>query len=345
MTKVLFIDNGIEFDSKLLREKPFGGAEVAFVSLVESLACLGLEIVVYNNCIYEGKINNVEWRKIGKKLHLESFDSLVVNRGDKYLNFRKECKNRIFWIHNPASYLLKYRYISKLFFNDFKIVFSSNYHLSTYPKWAPSQERIVIPYGMDDYLFSKNKIKRIPSKNAIFTSNPMRGLDWLLEKWEKQIYPKCKDSKLIIFSGSETYGSFGRKHSDQINNILLKAKSLKKKGVILKNPVNRKKLFKNIESSRVFLYKGSQDETFCMALAESQLLGVPAVVCDFGCMNERVIDNKTGFVCKNDDDFCSKTIDLLNNDKLWIKMNKESLKRENYFNWNEIAKKWLRILN
>ena len=35
MTKILFIDNGIEFDSKTLREKPYGGAEVAFVSLVE----------------------------------------------------------------------------------------------------------------------------------------------------------------------------------------------------------------------------------------------------------------------------------------------------------------------
>ena len=76
-----------------------------------------------------------------------------------------------------------------------------------------------------------------------------------------------------------------------------------------------------------------------MALAESQLLGVPAIVCDFGCMNERVINNKTGYVCKNDSEFCSRTVDLLQNDRLWSKMNKESLKRKNYFNWNEVAKK------
>ena len=345
MTKVLFIDNGIEFDSKLLREKPFGGAEVAFVSLVENLASIGLKVIVYNNCVNEGRINNVEWRKISSELYFESFDTLVVNRGDKYLNFRKECKNRVFWIHNPASYLLKYRYISKLILNDFKIVFSSNYHLKTYPWWAPSQKRIVIPYGMDNYLFKKKSKKIIPSKNAIFTSNPMRGLDWLLDQWDKNIYPQCPDSKLIIFSGFQTYGSFGRKHADQINRILLKARYLKNKGVLLRDPVNRKKLFKKIESSRVFLYKGSKDETFCMALAESQLLGVPAIVCDFGCMNERVINKKTGYVCKNDSEFCSRTVDLLHNDKLWSKMNKESLKRKNYFNWNEVAKKWKKILN
>ena len=130
----------------------------------------------------------------------------------------------------------------------------------------------------------------------------------------------------------------------------MKARSLKNKGVLLRDPVNRKKLFKKIESSRVFLYKGSKDETFCMALAESQLLGVPAIVCDFGCMNERVINNKTGYVCKNDSEFCSRTVDLLQNDRLWSKMNKESLKKKKTISigmkWQKMAKNSkLKILN
>ena len=115
MTKILFIDNGIEFDSKTLREKPHGGAEVAFVSLVESLSDLGNEVVVYNNCINKGKINEYIEKKLNSDLEKENFDTLVVNRGDNFLNFRKQCKKRIFWIHNPATYLLKYRYLSKLF--------------------------------------------------------------------------------------------------------------------------------------------------------------------------------------------------------------------------------------
>ena len=57
MKKILFVDNGVEFDSTTLRKKPHGGAEVAFVSLVESLAKLDFEVVVYNNCVNEGKIN------------------------------------------------------------------------------------------------------------------------------------------------------------------------------------------------------------------------------------------------------------------------------------------------
>ena len=95
-----------------------GGAEVAFVSLVEELAKLNLEVIVYNNCKNQGLIKNVKWKKLSAKVFDEKFDVLVVNRGDKFLNFRKECKKRFFWIHNPAKYLLKFRYLSKLFFND-----------------------------------------------------------------------------------------------------------------------------------------------------------------------------------------------------------------------------------
>ena len=59
MTKILFIDDGIEFDSEILRKKPLGGAEVAFVSLVEELANLGYEVVVRNNCTKEGLIKTI----------------------------------------------------------------------------------------------------------------------------------------------------------------------------------------------------------------------------------------------------------------------------------------------
>ena len=171
MTKILFIDNGIEFDSVLFREKALGGAEVAFVSLVEELAKLDLEVIVYNNCKNQGRVKNVEWRKLSEKVSKEKFDVLVVNRGDKYLNFRKECKKRFFWIHNPAKYLLKFRYLSKLFFNDFNVIFSSDYHKDTYPIWAPKVNKIVIPYGIDNNILKEEK-KKVPKSIAIFTCNP-----------------------------------------------------------------------------------------------------------------------------------------------------------------------------
>ena len=212
MTKVLFVDDGIEFDSITIRNKPSGGAETAFVSLVEALVKVGIEVVVYNNAKNIGEINGVTWKKLSPKINDEKFDAIVINRGDRYLNFKKECKKRIFWIHNPANYLLKWRYLSKIFFNLPVIVFSSEYHLKTYPLWAPYKNKVIIPYGIDEFILQKKKSQTIPSPRAIFTSNPLRGLNWLLDRWENEIFPKVPVAKLYLYTGYNTYGSFGLKH-------------------------------------------------------------------------------------------------------------------------------------
>ena len=41
----------------LNKKKPFGSAEIAFVSLAENLSKHGFEVVVYNNCQNEGLIH------------------------------------------------------------------------------------------------------------------------------------------------------------------------------------------------------------------------------------------------------------------------------------------------
>ena len=85
MKKILIVDDGIEFDSILVRKRPFGGAEIAFVSMVEALAKLKkFKITVFNNCLNTGEVNNVFWKKLDKNIYQEDFDILIVNRGDKF---------------------------------------------------------------------------------------------------------------------------------------------------------------------------------------------------------------------------------------------------------------------
>lgn len=344
MKKIVFIDDGIEFDSSTRINQPTGGAENAFISLVESLAKKNLSISVFNNCRNTGKLNGVNWQKLDKSISKHKFDVIVINRGDKFLNFRKNCTKRIFWIHNPAKYLIKYRYLSKLYFNPATIVFSGNYHLKTYPNWAPNKNKKVIPYGVDDFIFeAKEKLKNF-EPIAVFTSNPLRGLDWLLDLWEKDIYPNVPNATLKLFTGMQTYGVHGKKKDSMVFPILNRASSLKSKGVILNHPLPRNKLIKEIKKSRLFLYKGSFDETFCMSVAESQVLGIPSVVKDLGCMSERIIHGKTGFVTKNDKEFSNYAIKLLTENDSWLKMHDYMLKNNSHFSWDKIAEMWKKIL-
>ena len=65
-----------------------------------------------------------------------------------------------------------------------------------------------------------------------------------------------------------------------------------------------------------------------MAVSEAQMFGIPSVVMNYGCMNERIINSKTGYVCNNETTFCENTLRLLNNDNLWKKIHNETLKKK-----------------
>ena len=344
MKKILFIDNGIEFDSRTMRSQPTGGAENAFVSLVETLAKRNFNITVFNNCKNTGIINGVNWKKISEEINDWEFDIIVVNRGDKYLNFRKQCKKRIFWIHNPAKYLLKFRYLKKLFFNSHNIVFSSQYHLKTYPNWAPFYKKTVIPYGVDSFFFDSKEKKSPPRPLAIFTSNAERGMSWLLDRWEQEIFPKVPNAKLNLFSGIESYGEFGEKQKKKVIPILARAESLKNKGVEVNKPIPRKKLVSELKKARVFVYQGSKEETFCMSVAEAQVLAIPTVVKDYGCMKERVIHKKTGYICKTNNEFSKSVIKLLTENNTWLNMHNEMIKNNTHLTWDDVSEIWEKIL-
>jgi glycosyltransferase involved in cell wall biosynthesis len=93
------------------------------------------------------------------------------------------------------------------------------------------------------------------------------------------------------------------------------------------------------------IYKGTDDETFCMAVAEAQTHGIPVVVCNFGSLSERVKNYETGFVCDNESEFSVKTIKLLKDDKTWMRMHKNLIKNNNHDDWSEVAKKWQKIID
>ena len=93
------------------------------------------------------------------------------------------------------------------------------------------------------------------------------------------------------------------------------------------------------------MYKGTSDETFCMAVAEAQVLGIPTVVCNEGCLNERVINDETGYVCENEKEFSAKSIKLLKDDRTWMRMHKNLLCNNNHLDWSEVAIRWKKIID
>src|SRR5206468_8921859 len=184
------------------------------------------------------------------------------------------------------------------------LVVTGTYHATTIPRWLPCGGHEIIPYGVLDR-FRAAPPREPPPPTAIFTSNPLRGLDWLLDLWIAHIRPAVPTAELHIYAGGAVYGLAGTPRARQMEEILARAAALGAAGVRRFPPVGRDALASALLGSRVMLYRGDPGETFCLALAEAQAMGVPAVVRPLGSTPERVIDGVTGRVAKGDESFAA----------------------------------------
>jgi len=226
MASILLADDGIEFDGHTPEERPLGGVESSVVALTAELTRRGHRVMVRNKCREALDHNGVEWRPIDGGDWPDSVDLYIANRGDKLIPLMPDAGRTVFWIHNPARYLMKWRYLWKLWRYKPPIVFIGDYHATTYPGWAPGGERVVIPYGMSDMFCQAGARKDPPAPRAVFTSNPLRSLDWLLRLWSERIEPAVPGAELHLFTGAATYGRVGDGKSAAMDAVLKRAEDL-----------------------------------------------------------------------------------------------------------------------
>lgn len=325
MAHVVMTDDGIEFDGMSPARGPLGGAETAFLTAAEALAARGHRVELRNRCAAPLKHNGVDWAPLAHGVP-ESCDLYIANRSDQLIGLAPRARRRAFWIHNPGRYLKKWRYVSALWRHRPVIVTSGRYHESTVPRWLPNGGRVSIPYAIPDAYRHAAPLTEAPPPCAIFTSNPLRGLDWLLDQWETRIQPAHPHATLHLYCGPSVYGAVGEAKAAPMRALLSRADDLARKGVRLFAPLPRAELIEVLRQSRVMLYRGDENETFCMSVAEAQALGVPAVVQPLGSMAERVQNGVTGFVDAGAQDFARHAIALLGDDALWRQQHEAALR-------------------
>ena len=332
MARVLMADDGVAFDGTLAEQGPLGGAETAFVALAEALAQRGHEVLVRNRCRAAIAHKGVRWAPLSSEIPT-SCDLYIGNRGHRVIGLVRKAGCRLFWLHNPAGYLKKPRNLWRLAWYRPILVTTGVYHAATIPPWLPCGGRDVIPYGILDR-YRAALPRDPPPARAIFTSNPLRGLDWLLDLWVARIFPSVPEAQLHIYAGAAVYGMSKAPRMDQ---VLAQADTLAAYGIRRFAPVGREALAAALSGARVMLYRGDPGETFCLSLAEAQAMGVPAVVKPLGSAGERVIDGITGRVAEDDNAFVSAAVAILRDDALWRRWHLAALAKQRGLNWDTVA--------
>jgi glycosyltransferase involved in cell wall biosynthesis len=337
MASVVMADDGIAFDGATAEAGPLGGAETAFVALAEALAARGHDVRAFSRGAASMRHRGVNWAPIDAGTP-SSCDLYIGNRGHRLIGLVPRPQRRVLWLHNPARYLRKPRMSLRIAWYRPLLVATGAYHASTIPGWLLDGGRVVIPYGVLDR-FRHAELREPPAPRAVFTSNPLRGLDWLLDLWVRRIRREAPEAELHIYAGNEVYGG-GSKHAEQINAVLSRADTLRDAGVHRHRPVGREELVKVLTGARAMLYRGDSGETFCLALAEAQALGVPAVVTPLGSVGERVADGVSGRVAGSDDAFVEAAIAVLRDDALWRRWHQGALAKQRGLSWDEVARRF-----
>ncbi len=343
MARIIMADNGLVFDGRSLDQGPLGGIESDFIGLADALAARGHDVLAFSNCDKAMTHNGVAWKPVRDGLPAKA-DLYIANHSPHLIPLMPGAARTVFWLHNRARHMLKWKNLRITWKVRPVMVFLGAYHLSTYPWWAPGDKRLIIPLGIDDRFRKAEPTTATPGPRAIFTSNPQRSLDWLLDIWEKRIRPAVPGAELHAFSGTATYGAFGAKIAARVKPVLDRAASLSHAGVVLHDPVPKDLLVEELRRSRALLYRGDRGETFCLALGESQAMGVPAVVRPIGSVAERIIDGETGVVATTDEAFAEAAIKLLTDDALWLRQHTAALSRQRGWGWADAAVEYEKLI-
>lgn len=326
MARIAFITEK-DFDGRSVRETSTGGIKAGTVNLAEAMVRNGHFVEVYSLIDEQFDHNGVLWRPLGR-CTVNASDVIIVNNAVE-LFAHSPCANRVLWSRNPiaVSKIWKKNLLVQLLRYRPHAVFLSASHLHSTPKALLFRSRRIIEHGMPPMFRRSAAAAAAPPPRALFTSQPYRGLKWVLEVWREHVHAQMPEAELHVFSpkGDASLAWVG---------------DFRSVGVTLRGGLPQPELVAELQTARVLLCPGHRDETYCNAAAEATASGLPIVTRGFGSLSERVRNSVTGFIAEEPEEFAARTISLLRDDGLWLSQHAAALADPGLKSWDERARAW-----
>ena len=303
-----------------------GGIETAIIELSMALACNGHEIKLLTHCDHEVILNGVHNIPINKNDDY-TCDAFISINNSEFLNHTL-CSKKILWLHNPINIEKAFRrgMIFSLFKHQPHAVFGSLYAEKQMTNLYPFKSRSVIPLGIS-HEFLQGNVGRKRAHQFIFASQPNRGLDLTINAWIKALPHLPADASLNIFGVmSDQYQFYAQPENDL--------------RIIFHPRLTKHVLATFYETAFAMIYPGANDETFCLAAAEAQCMGLPVITMGIGSLSERVSTGVNGILCQDEEQFARAIVDLANNPDYYQLLQTGALAQRQTASWDRIAKIW-----
>jgi glycosyltransferase involved in cell wall biosynthesis len=326
MADIAFLDS-THYNGNTVRQAAAGGIQHGTTSLAEAFARLGHAVTVFNRTSAEVKINAVKWRRLPSDGAIQA-DLVIVNNAVHLLD-RAGMSKKVVWFRNPVKLhrLFKKGDLLPVYRHRPHAVFLGSYHAGSVSRFLPFSSRHIIPHAPPGDFARSRPVTKAPPPRALFVSQPYRGLAWLLDIWASSIFPKVPGAELHVFTADW----------DQV-----RVEDYQRFGVVKRRRVPRTELAVEMMNSRVMLYPGHRNETFCFAAAEASAAGLPVITRGIGSLIERVRHGENGYVSFEAADFAAHSTALLLDDDLWLDMHGKTLAGREAASWEDRAGEWAR---
>ena len=203
---------------------------------------------------------------------------------------------------------------------------------------------VIVPASLDCYRTVSEMMPCEPA-NAVVTTHPSNGLDWLLGIWLNHVMARIATAELHIYSSILARGVVGGDCPASLRSVLNQAVAGRERGVKIFKPLPDNKMSEVYRRARLHLYPSHDRDFICTTLGDSQAVGLPAVARDKGAARERLLNGKSGYLATTDEDFADFTARVLEDDTIFSKLSKTAKTRQRNRTWDHVAADFERALS
>lgn len=314
-----------------------GGAELAMLSLTETLAARGHTVRVFNDPSVAGVHRGVEFLPLAAYENRVARDALIIFRSpNPRVRFEDHSWQRLIWWSTDQYTVGSF---AELGARVDTIVGISKFHadhlVKTYGIERPKINIFDLGVRFGDYVGEVERVRH----RLIFCSVPDRGLMCLHAAWPL-IKKDIPDASLVITSDYRLWGL------DSPNNQQHRLAWAGAPGVEFLGRVPRLTLTVEQRKASIMAYPCTYDELFCIAAAECQVAGAFPVTSMYGALpttNEHGIllsgkPTDPGFVRA----FADRIIGLFSSEADYLEARRPRMVAASRlrFDWNRIAEQW-----
>ena len=265
-----------------------GGVETAYIELPKALQVLGQECFVFCRCeadhVVEG-VRFVRWERMAEYCDLRP-DVLVTSRWFDPLYWPALAgAKKVLWLQDAH-----FADPGRAFEVVERVVLSSPWHrdytVQRYGHGVDAEKLRVINLGIRRELFHAPGLRRQLGLQAVYSSNPDRGLQELATMWP-EIVGQLPGLRLVVTYGWEGLRTWDASSAwqERCNQVEAEVRGLfARYDVTFTGRLSKPALASVLMQSDVCLYPCNFFETFCLTALECQAAGLPVVTSDFGAL-------------------------------------------------------------